>query len=108
LVSANTLRGSLKTRLLLAILPDLTDADLMELGVTTLGHRRLLLRGIAELDGVEKPTATHATTASAPVTPQQGDTAQRRQLTVITALSARLDPEDLQTTIGAITAAVPT
>jgi SAM domain (Sterile alpha motif) len=40
----------------LSILPDLTDADLKELGVSALGHRRLLLRAIAALDNVEKRT----------------------------------------------------
>ena len=37
-----------------AILPDLTDQDLKELGVASLGHRRQLLRAIAELNGVPK------------------------------------------------------
>jgi hypothetical protein len=39
-----------------AILADLTDQDLKEMGVTSLGHRRQLLRAITELkggDGVE-------------------------------------------------------
>jgi class 3 adenylate cyclase len=91
----------------LAILPDLTDPDLKELGVSALGHRRLLLRAIAELDNVEKRT-THITAAPAPVTPQQRDTAERRQVTVMfsdlvgsTALSAHMDPEDLREVISA-------
>jgi hypothetical protein len=36
------------------ILPHLTDQDLKELGVASLGHRRQLLLAIAELDGVQK------------------------------------------------------
>ena len=36
------------------ILPDLTDQDLEKIGVASLGHRRLLLRAIGELDSVEK------------------------------------------------------
>ena len=32
-----------------SILPDLTDQDLKEIGVSSLGHRRQLLRAIAEL-----------------------------------------------------------
>ena len=32
------------------ILPDLTDQDLEKIGVVSLGHRRLLLREIANLD----------------------------------------------------------
>ena len=37
-----------------AILRDLTDQDLKELGVASLGHRRELLRAVAELHAVEK------------------------------------------------------
>ena len=44
----------------LSILPDLTDADLKELGVSALGHRRLLLRAIAELTDIQKRSPTHA------------------------------------------------
>ena len=36
------------------ILPHLTDQDLKELGVASLGHRRQLLLAIAELNGVQK------------------------------------------------------
>ena len=38
----------------IAILPHLTDQDLKELGITSLGHRRQLLLAIAELNGVQK------------------------------------------------------
>src|SRR6202008_3734765 len=78
-----------------SVLPDLTDQDLEKLGVL-LGHRRKLLRAIAELAGTA-PTvpAPAAATAAAPQ-----DAAERRQITVMfcdlvgsTALSARLDPE---------------
>jgi hypothetical protein len=37
-----------------ATLSDLTDQDLKELGVASLGHRRQLLRAVAELNSVEK------------------------------------------------------
>jgi SAM (Sterile alpha motif) domain-containing protein len=84
-----------------AILSDLTDQDLKELGVSSLGHRRQLLRAIAELNTVEKGAPKLAPATAAPVTPQPHDTAERRQFTVVfvdlvgsTALSARLDPED--------------
>ena len=40
------------------ILPDLTDQDLEKIGVASLGHRRLLLRAIAELKIVDKGTPT--------------------------------------------------
>jgi class 3 adenylate cyclase/predicted ATPase len=97
----------------LSILPDLTDADLKELGVSALGHRRLLLRAIAELDGIEKRTPTHTTAATATAIPEQRDSAERRQVTVMfsdlvgsTALSARMDPEDFREVISAYQSSV--
>ena len=78
----------------------LTDQDLEKLGVV-LGDRRKMLRAIGEL-GVPPPAVPLA-----PPAPQD-TTAERRQLTVMfcdlvdsTALSARLDPEDLRAIIGA-------
>ena len=92
--------------IIFSILPDLTDADLKELGVSALGHRRLLLRAIAALDDAEKGTPAHSTAAPGSVTVQQRDSAERRQVTVMfsdlvgsTALSARMDPEDLREVI---------
>ena len=89
-----------------AILSDLTGQDLEEIGVTSLDHRRQLLRAIDELHGVEKGTTKPATLATAPVAPH--DTAERRQVTVMfsdivgsTALSAHMDPEDLREVIAA-------
>jgi class 3 adenylate cyclase len=88
------------------LLPDLTDQDLKELGVSSLGHRRQLLRAITELKSVE--TATPAVALAAPVPLSTRDTAERRQVTVMfsdlvgsTALSARMDPEDLHEVISA-------
>ena len=87
------------------VLPDLTDQDLKDIGVL-LGHRRKLLRAIAELKGVEKGELKPAPPVAASVAPQ--DTAERRQVTVLfsdlvgsTALSARMDPEDLREVISA-------
>jgi class 3 adenylate cyclase/tetratricopeptide (TPR) repeat protein len=87
------------------VLPDLTDQDLKDIGVL-LGHRRKLLRAIADLTGREKD-APKAAVATAPSTAPQ-DTAERRQVTVMfsdlvgsTALSTRMDPEDLREIIGA-------
>src|SRR6516165_5281951 len=84
------------------ILGDLTDQDLEKIGVGLLGHRRKLLRAIANLKGGEQ-VAT-----APPATPRAADTAERRQVTVMfsdlvgwTALSARMDPEDLQELIAA-------
>ena len=89
-----------------AVLPDLTDQDLKELGVTSLGHRRQLLRAITELKGSEEGTPQPSTEDIAPIAPH--DTAERRQVTVMfsdlvgsTALSARMDPEDLREVISA-------
>src|SRR5215469_12005882 len=87
-----------------SILPDLTDQDLKELGVASLGHRRQLLRAIIELKGSEivapKPTNENASAVA------RHETAERRQVTVMfsvgsTALSARMDPEDLREVISA-------
>jgi class 3 adenylate cyclase/predicted ATPase len=87
------------------ILSALTDQDLKELGVSSLGHRRQLLRAIAELTGVEKGAPKIA--VAAPAASQPNDAAERRQVTVMfsdlvgsTALSARMDPEDLREVIS--------
>ena len=91
------------------VLPELTAEDLKDLGVTSVGHRRRLLDAIAAL-GATLPAAT--VTAAPPDAPAPAD-AERRQLTVMfcdlvgsTALSARLDPEDLREVIGAYHRAV--
>jgi class 3 adenylate cyclase len=83
-----------------ALVAKLTDADLKELGVTSLGHRKRLLEAIAER-GVAAPSP-------ASVERNAADTAERRQVTVMfsdlvgsTALSARMDPEDLREVISA-------
>src|SRR5215469_346528 len=90
------------------ILSDLTDQDLEKIGVTSLGHRRKLLRAITTLKGVEQTTSAAAVAAAPPATPRAVDTAERRQVTVMfsdlvgwTALSARMDPEDLREIISA-------
>ena len=84
-----------------SVVRDLTEQDLKDLGVL-LGHRRKMLRAIAELQG--EPSRTLQTAAK----PASGDNAGRRQLTVMfcdlvgsSALSARLDLEDLRTVMGA-------
>ena len=90
-----------------SVLPDLTDQDLEKLGVL-LGHRRKLLRAIADLKDIKKsePEVAVAATITAASRPQ--DFAERRQVTVMfsdlvgsTALSARMDPEDLREVISA-------
>ena len=90
------------------ILGDLTDPDLEKIGVASLGHRRKLLRAIADLKVVERSAPAVAVAAKAPVGPHLPDSAERRQVTVVfsdlvgsTALSARMDPEDLREVISA-------
>jgi class 3 adenylate cyclase len=88
-----------ENRIDFSVLPELTDQDLEKLGVL-LGDRRKMLRAIVNLQAIDAPIAV-ATAASA--TPRRADTAERRQVTVMfsdlvgsTALSARMDPEDLR------------
>jgi class 3 adenylate cyclase/predicted ATPase len=91
------------------ILRRLTGEDLRELGVRSIGHRRRLLDAISALHAL---SADVASTAASIDVPAQAE-AERRQLTVMfcdlvgsTALSARLDPEDLREIIGAYHRAV--
>jgi class 3 adenylate cyclase len=91
------------------VLPNLTAEDLKDLGVSVVGQRRKLLDAIAALrrGAGATPFSDAATTSSAPtVSPE--DRAERRQITVMfsdlvgsTALSARMDPEDLREVISA-------
>ena len=85
-----------------SVLRHLTDQDLKDIGVP-LGHRRKMLAAISEVA---------ADTASEPKVfepePKPQETAERRQITVLfsdlvgsTALSARMDPEDLREAISA-------
>jgi SAM domain (Sterile alpha motif) len=53
------------------ILGDLTDQDLEKIGVTSLAHRRKLLRAIADLKNVEKSEPVLAVAAPRPVTHNQ-------------------------------------
>ena len=90
------------------ILDDLSDQDLEKIGVVSLGHRRKLLRAIADLKDIKKSEPEVAVATAIPVAPRPQDTAERRQVTVMfsdlvgsTALSARMDPEDLREVISA-------
>jgi class 3 adenylate cyclase len=85
-----------------SVLRHLTDQDLKELGVS-LGRRRKMLAAIAELAG-----AVSISPQPALIEPKAHDAAERRQVTVMfsdlvgsTALSARMDPEDLREVISA-------
>ena len=88
------------------VLPELNQGDLESLGVL-LGHRKILLRAIAQLppraDVTGPGSLPSAVSPSTPPFPPERDQAERRQLTVMfcdlvdsTALSRRVDPEDLQ------------
>jgi len=90
------------------ILPSLTAEDLKELGVGILGHRRKLLDAIVALRADADARASPPPDAVATTGGSVGDTAERRQVTVMfsdlvgsTALSARMDPEDLREVISA-------
>jgi class 3 adenylate cyclase/predicted ATPase len=86
------------------VLPEVTSDDLINIGVTSVGHRRKLLAAIASLGA----TPLAATVIPAPRDAPAAADAERRQLTVMfcdlvgsTELSARLDPEDLREVVAA-------
>jgi class 3 adenylate cyclase len=90
------------------VLPSLTAEDLKDLGVGIVGHRRKLLNAITALrtDATAKDPSGDAVSSPPSATPE--DRAERRQVTVMfsdlvgsTALSARMDPEDLREVISA-------
>lgn len=107
-----------------SILPDLTDQDLEKIGVTSLGHRRKILRAIAALANVAPaqtapaipppPPASSSVPKSSPVvgtspsSPAAAEAAgERRYLTVMfcdlvgsTAISAQLDAEEWRDLVG--------
>src|SRR5215813_6534366 len=72
-----------------SILSDLTDQDLEKIGVASLGHRRLLLREIANLgkaaDAAPSAPSTPATpiAASTVVAPPAEAAGERRYVTVM-------------------------
>ncbi|SAK99474.1 adenylate/guanylate cyclase [Caballeronia calidae] len=79
-----------------AMLPGLTDADLKELGVRSLGHRKRLLAAIAS--------------ANAALADEAAPAEERRQVTILfadlcgyTALAQAIDAEELRELIGRFT-----
>src|SRR6516225_3891827 len=96
-----------------AILPDLTDQDLKELGMASLGHRRQLLREIANLGktagaAVSAPALPEQPIAAPTVTPPMEAAGERRHVTVMfcdlvdsTGIAARLDAEEWRDLVGA-------
>ena len=88
----------------LDLLCELTDADLEKIGVHPLGHRKKLLKAIAELNSLRlsAPAAHPIPEGWVPREPIIAQ-ADRRQLTVMfcdlvgsTAMAERLDPEELR------------
>jgi class 3 adenylate cyclase/tetratricopeptide (TPR) repeat protein len=83
-----------------SLLAQLADADLKELGVTSLGHRKRLLIAIAALGAAPAIASTVHSNRST----------ERRQVTILfvdlsgfTALSQALDPEELRDLVGRYT-----
>jgi class 3 adenylate cyclase len=97
------------------VLPSLTHETLKDLGITSVGHRLKLLDAIAALGSYARIKAplvdTEPARPSAPTStaaPVAEAVVERRQVTVMfsdlvgsTALSARMDPEDLREVISA-------
>jgi class 3 adenylate cyclase len=92
------------------VLPGLTHETLKELGVVSVGNRVKLLEAIAALrnEASGKAPPVDAATPSSTPSAAPEDRAERRQVTVMfsdlagsTALSARMDPEDLREVISA-------
>ncbi|CAB3793758.1 adenylate/guanylate cyclase domain-containing protein [Pararobbsia alpina] len=88
----------------LAILAQLSDADLKELGIVSLGHRKRMLAAIADQRAAAPYAATPAVDAPR---------SERRQVTILfadlcgfTALSQSLDPEELRELTGRYTTLV--
>jgi class 3 adenylate cyclase/predicted ATPase len=103
-----------------SVLPDLTDQDLRELGLS-MGHRRRLLRAISELNNTPTSTSAIAKSMSPPISaaepPSSGvatlapvaeAVGERRHVTVMfcdlvdsTGIAAKLDAEEWRDLVGA-------
>jgi class 3 adenylate cyclase/predicted ATPase len=102
-----------------SILPDLTDQDLKDIGVS-LGHRRQLLREIANLDKTTAgspavPSPIAPPIATPPVVRQPEPTGERRHVTVVfcdlvdsTGIAAKLDAEEWRDLVGSYVDAAST
>jgi class 3 adenylate cyclase/predicted ATPase len=95
-----------------ALIPELTNEDLKDLGVMRLADRKTILKAI-EAMGPDAETGDLATPAGQAVEARPEAGAERRQLTVMfvdmvgsTALSGQLDPEQLRDIILAFQNAV--
>jgi class 3 adenylate cyclase len=95
----------------LEVLPELTEADLRELGLP-LGPRKAVLKAVRGLAAPPAASAGVIEPVAAPIA-HASSQAERRQLTVMfvdmagsTALSGRLDPEDMRSVLLAYQNAV--
>ena len=100
------------------ILPELTADDLIGLGVTSIGHRRKLLAAIATLRDDGSSTANARVLSTGLDGPDGGPvihtkSAERRQLTIMfcdlvdsTAITSRLDPEEMREILASYRAVV--
>jgi class 3 adenylate cyclase len=97
------------------ILSDLTDQDLEKIGVTSLGHRRKLLRAIASFNDTPAVASAAQVAVSAPqsitvlsTSSSAEPVGERRHITVMfcdlvdsTGIAARLDAEEWRDLVGA-------
>ena len=88
------------------LLQHVDDQTLKDIGIASAGHRLRIRSSIAKMASVAKPEVN--ATAAVPTPEATAVSAERRQLTVMfcdlvgsTALSARLDPEDLRSIMSA-------
>ena len=96
----------------LDVLPELTEADFEKLGIP-LGDRKRLLKAISALHaGTTRAVGSSAVAKDAQSVHARAGAAERRHLTVMicdlagsTALTTRLDPEDMRTVMDAYHAA---
>src|SRR5689334_5610249 len=93
------------------VLPELTEADLEKLGIP-LGDRKRIAKAIKAMAAGSPRAVAVREVAKAPSNSPSAASAERRHLTVMicdlvdsTALSARLDPEDMSAVIDAFQAA---
>ena len=91
-----------------AVLPHLTVEDLKEIGVATVGDRRMLLAAIAALASPRSSESTGSQPSPAPPNKAPELSAERRPITVMfcdlvgsTSLAAKLDAEDWRNLVNA-------
>jgi class 3 adenylate cyclase/predicted ATPase len=90
------------------LLGRLTNDDLKDMGVVSLGHRKKLLEAIADLGSAPAAPPVPATVAPPPISAPVEASGERRHLTVMfcdlvgsTGISAQLDAEEWRDLVGA-------